>query len=937
MTRPQSRHEGSDVPHALLLDALLEAAETPVFAVDRAYRYLFFNRAHAAAMQSLYGAEIQLGRSLAEYQTVAADWAIAKANLDRALAGETLIDAAYSGDATRERRYFEVTHRPIRTPQGEIVGVLVLARDATERKRMEERYQETLAILETSLEQSQVGVAIADAPSGTLRYVNETGLAIMGEETPAAVRGVGVDRYTLRWTMRDIGGKPLALDQIPLARAVRYGERCSTEAILCRPDGSERRIAINAAPIPGPDGVPTAAIALFMDITEMRETEAALRVNEERLRLALAAAGQGLYDFNIQTGEVIVNEGYARMLGYAPEEFHETEEFWRARIHPDDRARVERALSDYIAGRTNEYRVEARQRTKSGEWKWILSLGKVLTWDELGRPLRMLGTYTDIDARKRAEEEILRRETRFRVLIENSADGVVLVDATGHFTYFSPTALRILGCNSADEAPVRTGEISHPEDRAWVLAAVDALYKQPGHVITLQYRIRHRSGDWRWVESTISNQLHEPSVAALVVNVRDITERKRAEEALRESYQQLETALHELRAAQNQLVQQERLAAVGQLTAGIAHDFNNILAVIILHIQMALRTPDLSPRLRTDLQTVAEHARRAAELVQQMLDFGRRAVLQMRPLDLVPFLRQQVEILRRTIPERVRILCEIQVASGACVVSADPTRLQQVLTNLALNAHDALPAGGELYITLDRLQVSTDEPAPFTAAETGAWARIRVRDTGTGIPATVLPHIFEPFFTTKEPGKGTGLGLAQVYGILKQHNGHITVDTVEGRGTTFTLYLPLISTPGEESTLEEAPLLLRGNGETILVVEDDHHLREVLVEALASLLNYRPLAAANGRAALTLLRDHAGSISLILTDLVMPEMGGQELLRTLRAQGSHIPAVVMSGHPLEAELQLLESLGVVGWLLKPPDFEQLARLLAQALQGPPRP
>jgi len=400
------------------------------------------------------------------------------------------------------------------------------------------------------------------------------------------------------------------------------------------------------------------------------------------------------------------------------------------------------------------------------------------------------------------------------------------------------------------------------------------------------------------------------------------------------------------REIQQRLQHQERLAAVGQLAAGIAHDFNNIMAVIVLYTGMGLRIPDLPPKLHKHLETVSQQAIRATVLIQQILDFSRRAVLERRPMDLVPFLKEQVKLLERTLPESIKI--DLAYGVDEYTVNADPTRMQQVIMNLAVNARDAMPEGGELCIGLGRIQIKHKKEAPLPEmalrlaqdAEAGEWVRVTVRDTGTGIPPDAQSHLFEPFFTTKEVGKGTGLGLAQVHGIVKQHEGEIDVITEMGKGTTFVLYLPALPVAEPEALPEERLALPRGQGETILVVEDNTTTREALVDSL-ELLNYRVLEAANGREALEILESpplspplggRKGGIALVLSDLVMPVMGGQALFHTLRQQDSAVKMVMLTGHPMARELEELRAQGLDGWLLKPLNIEQLAEVVARALE-----
>jgi two-component system cell cycle sensor histidine kinase/response regulator CckA len=370
---------------------------------------------------------------------------------------------------------------------------------------------------------------------------------------------------------------------------------------------------------------------------------------------------------------------------------------------------------------------------------------------------------------------------------------------------------------------------------------------------------------------------------------------------------------------------------LGKLAAGIAHDFNNIMAVIVLYAQMGLRLPELPSDLRERLTIISQQAARATDLIQQILDFGRRAVLKRRPIDLGLFLDDQVELLRRTLPENIAI--RFTHKAGRYTVHADPTRIQQAMMNLTLNARDAMASGGELRIHLDRIRVEEGGKVPLPEMDAGEWVRVTVTDTGSGIPPDVSPHIFEPFFTTKEPGAGIGLGLAQVYGIIKQHGGHVDVATELGRGTSFVLYLPALTAESAKAPKSEAEIPSQGRGETILVAEDNRALQKALKAGIES-LNYRVLAADNGRQALAILEEHA-EVALVVSDLMMPEMGGEALFHALRQRGLNLPVVMLSGHPMENEMVSLQAQGLAGWLLKPPSMEQLAQLIAQALKQAP--
>jgi PAS domain S-box-containing protein len=382
---------------------------------------------------------------------------------------------------------------------------------------------------------------------------------------------------------------------------------------------------------------------------------------------------------------------------------------------------------------------------------------------------------------------------------------------------------------------------------------------------------------------------------------------------------------------QERLQQQDRLAAVGQLAAGIAHDFNNIMASIVLYTGMLLRTMEVSGRNRERLDIIRQQSHRAADLVQQILDFSRQSVMERRPLDLVPFMKELVKLLERILPENIEIVFEWGEQEYA--VEGDPTRLQQVVMNLAVNARDAMSSGGELSFRLSRYKVQSGESRPLPDLPPGHWVCLTVYDTGSGIDPEVLPHIFEPFYTTKGPGGGTGLGLAQVYGIVKQHDGYVDVESQLGEGAVFRLYFPALELARAVTLAARDETWLRGRGETVLVVEDDATAREAILETL-EMLGYRVLAAQDGEQAVTLFAQHADEIALVLSDLVMPKLGGAALYERLREEHPAVKMIVMTGYPLENGGRRLLERGVMAWIPKPLSANVLARTIREVLGAP---
>ncbi|MCP5094294.1 MAG: response regulator [Chloroflexi bacterium] len=379
---------------------------------------------------------------------------------------------------------------------------------------------------------------------------------------------------------------------------------------------------------------------------------------------------------------------------------------------------------------------------------------------------------------------------------------------------------------------------------------------------------------------------------------------------------------------QRQMQEQERLAAIGQLAAGIAHDFNNIMSIISLYTQLTVKLADLPPQAQKRLKIIEQQAHRASDLIQQILDFSRQAIIERRPVNLLRFLKESVKLLMRTLPESIQI--EFNTSEDDFIIDADPARIQQVIMNLALNARDAMPEGGQLTINLTTTHLLAKDPVPMSGMKAGDWVKIEVTDSGSGILPAELPRIFEPFFTTKEAGKGTGLGLAQVYGIVQQHEGFIDVISNAGFGTTFLLYFPAVVTDNLQDHINQSTSLPQGQKQLILVVEDNRVARQVLVETLET-LNYRTLEAENGRSALTILKQPNHGIAMILSDAVMPEMGGSALLHMMKAHNINLPFIIITGHPMDQNIGALRNMGLNAWLAKPPKLIELANLLAKTL------
>lgn len=421
--------------------------------------------------------------------------------------------------------------------------------------------------------------------------------------------------------------------------------------------------------------------------------------------------------------------------------------------------------------------------------------------------------------------------------------------------------------------------------------------------------------------------LYPPLSPQLIqVKIRNLVELHRKTVQLKEQTSLLAGVDHQMA--------QQRQAIVGQLTAGIAHDFNNILAVITLYGQLLQKIPD-STKYSQYLNIIHQQASRGADLISQLLDFGRQSLMQPTSVDLVAFLRDVVALLSRTFPENIEVTLSTRVES--LYVRLDPTHLQQVFMNLAINARDAMSGKGEFRLSLAAVDIDHEDDVPVAGMKSGLWAKVTAADNGCGMTDEVQARIFEPFFTTKGPDEGTGLGLAQVHGIIQQFGGEIQVSSTVDKGSTFVVYLPmdeLISVPFVHESESEPPdptsIIAH---KTILLVEDEPVVRQALKTIFNELGFGKVLVAEDGREALSLYRNRSDPIDLVFSDMVMPKMGGLELFEALRDEVPTLKMIITTGYPLENGGEALLERGISDWLLKPFTMEEVISKITQVLKA----
>jgi PAS domain S-box-containing protein len=512
--------------------------------------------------------------------------------------------------------------------------------------------------------------------------------------------------------------------------------------------------------------------------------------------------------------------------------------------------------------------------------------------------------------RQRAEVELQRREEYFRSLIEHASDSITVIDLRGIITYQSSSGERILGYPPATILGRNLFDLVHPEDVPRSRAILAQAASQLGEPVKVIARLRHRNGAWRTVE-TVGTCVQTPAGEKQgILNARDITDNLQLEEQLRQA---------------------QKMEAVGQLAGGVAHDFNNILSSLLMQTELVGMTGPLPAEAREGLTQIAADTRRAADLTRQLLLFSRRQVMQLRLLDLNEVVLNLARMLQRIIREDVRL--QLHLHPTPLWTCADTGMLEQVLMNLAVNARDAMPQGGQLLIETADAAVDAQAARLNPDAAPGRYVCLRVTDTGDGIAPEVLPRIFEPFFTTKEPGKGTGLGLATVFGIVKQHQGWLQLDNRPGQGVTFQVYLPASGAPGAEPLAAEPKPKPRGGTETILLVEDEVAVRKPTRQMLER-HGYTVLEAEEGEAALKLWEAHRGEVAMLFTDLVMPGgLAGRELGRRLKAERPDLKVIFASGYSAEIAGRDFQLQPGEAFLQKPCTMEHLLDTIRQCLDN----
>jgi len=808
----------------------------------------------------------------------------------------------YPCHSPNEKRWFRLM--ATRLHQERLAGVVIMHVNVTDRRLAEEVLRRNTLLLEDSQSTARVGGWELDLATKDLFWTAETYRihdTSTAEFNPTVETAVG---YFLPESRRIIS---LAL-QTAMERGDGY------DLVLESLTAKGRRIDVRTTcTVTLHEGRPAKLTGIFQDITDQTAAEAALRDSETRWRFAVEGAGDGLWDWRVSDSTVFFSPRWKQILGHAEDEIGNGLSEWSSRVHPDDLPGVMADLQPHLDGHTPSYVNEHRVRCKDGSYKWILDRGLVMSRDAAGRPQRMVGTHKDITERKLAESAARDSESRFRALFDSATESIITMDEAGVVLSVNRSAVTTFGYTAQDLIGTRLEAIlptphreQHPsylrryldtgEKRIIGIGRVVEGLRKDGSRITMHLSISEaRTGQQRIFMGLL----------------RDLTVELQAAETKK----QLEA----------QLFQAMKMESLGVLAGGIAHDFNNILVSILGYTNLAMQWNATDVRTVKALDQVMAAGNRASNLVKQILTFSRRGVQTQALCDLGHLVDEVGGLMQVGRPNNIAY--HVSGSQQKHLVMGDPSQIHQVLTNLCVNAIQSMPNGGRLAVLLDTITFAPGQPRPDAVLLDEQYCRIRVQDSGTGIPAHIQARIFEPFFSTKG-AKGTGLGLSVVHGIIARHRGAITVDSQAGTGTVFTVYLPTVGADTRMPS-ETQPARPTTVGRIMLIAETAS-LRAPTQDMLTQ-MGYTVDAYAQPALALAALADPTLRYDLVLGELAMTELDDIQVCKELRALQRTTPIGLIAPNQAVSDWASLTAAGATFILTAPFTYFELAREIAQSV------
>lgn len=648
----------------------------------------------------------------------------------------------------------------------------------------------------------------------------------------------------------------------------------------------------------------------------------ALLEMQSRLERAMRSAFDGLWDWDIAADHVWYSPRFRELLGYeADDQFPERFASFEARLHPSDHDSVMSTLRDHLEQEDRTFDVECRLRTKRGSWKWFRVRGLSFR-DRNNGAVRMSGAICDVSDVKKLTNSLAESKEQIRSLLDGSSEGIFGIDLDGNCTFCNSTCAEMLGYSDPAELVHRPVDelIRHSSPDASQPDSADCRIRRAltaGEECVCQDEVFWRAdGTSIPVEYRSFPIQKKGRVTGAVVAFRNIREGLGSQKTVREQEAQFQHS--------------QRMEAVGELAGGVAHEFNDLMQTITGCAQFAQQNLPSDSCVHADLEHLLSASERAAMLTRQLLNFSRRDTIRPVPICVADALTELMATLRLCIPESISLQVDIQ--DGDAAISADPSLLQQILMHLCVNARDAMDSVGTILIRSRKIAVEKQRGLSGEV-EPGEYVQLSITDTGPGVPDELQSRIFEPFFTTKEAGKGTGMGLAMVFGVVQQHGGFVRVSSGLNEGATFQVHLPLCHDvePAELSQLIPEPPVVGGD-EFILVAEDNAVVRDVVVRVLES-AGYRTVAAEDGEQAVELFSQQADDIDMLLFDIVMPNMSGKDAAATIRLIQPDIPVVFCTGCDATSEPIKNTDLRSTFLVEKPFAKGSLLRTVRMALDG----
>jgi PAS domain S-box-containing protein len=785
----------------------------------------------------------------------------------------------------------ELRHRIVEMETLEIEG-----------KRSEEEIKKRQKYLEAVLHAALDAIVTLDASHHILEW-NPGAEQIFGYSRDEAV-GRSLD---------DLVSRPDVVEEAKaITKKVLSGQHLvPLETVRYRKDGTPVNVIVASSPIQI-EGELHGAVGVYTDITDRKRAEEALRVSEEKFRLTFESVPDAVTISRIEDGRYLsVNNGFCRITGYSKEEATGKTAFELGLyVNPADRERLLANLQD--KGMVDGF--EVQYRMKDERVLDTLLSGKIFRYEKKDC---LVAVVKDVTQFKGTQEELRRSEKRYRDLFNSVSDLIYTQDLEGHFLSANRAMTEIFGYEPEEFIGHKTTDFMKPELRPLFYTEYIEKIKKQGHNegVTSYFARDGRKTYLEYRSRLIKPGTGEPYITGIG---RDVTERILAEK--------------EIKKLNKQMLQAQKMEAVGTLAGGIAHDFNNLLQGILGFTQMLLMEKDGNDPDTAKLEQIEKAAHRASELTQQLLAFSRKVESNLRPVDLNQELEQVRNLLERTIPKMIAI--ELHLEDHLNVIRADPAQLEQVIMNFGVNARDAMPDSGKLVFETENVTLDEEYCKAHLGARPGRYVLLSISDTGQGMDRETLEHIFEPFFTTKGVGSGTGLGLAMVYGIIKSHGGYIMCYSEPGEGTTFKIYLPVMEGDPvrNETETNRNAAVPEGGSETILLVDDEEILRDIGKDILEK-FGYTVLLAADGESAVELYRENPEDISLVILDIVMPGMGGKKCLEEILKMNPQAKVVMASGYSINGRVKEVLDGGARAFIKKPYELKQMLAEVRKVLDG----